>query len=726
MASAARPSARRPPNPSPAAAAAARLRDAPPRAAQDTKCQTCGDIIDPGNVKRCQCKKTPEHVKNGVHHSNDAMQKEKGSSRPNSSNKYRTHKSSGGTYSKPDARVKLIPEEEIAYVQHGKRYGKTVGSTGLQKRHCRRSVTPPSSRKVSLVKSTMVTQEPKQPVSPVISCISPMRPKTTENGVVLSQPSGTSPVICNLGTLQCQGTRIAVSPAVQKRLTTKPVSLSSKSVPSEKSTEAYLNAKSRPSSSPDLFDAKCKVGSWQGETIIPPTKSLQSTSLARCVELSNDFEAVPSKKGSISSEKQTNQEAPINCNVTLGTPVILHTKLHKKHYQPDACWKGKFEVTGVATHTCDGLEAYFPFEISVRVYETSKWMPEILKLEAIPLSQLWPKAFKMKPPDGQDIGLCFISSLQRPDKNSEHLLENISLYIGLRTNIGATELLIFSSKLLTQEYQKKYGKFYFWGVFRKLHRSYNQTKNMNTSKSLSSGDSCIMFEDIGTNLRLTDGKELKSGKCGIGVSLYAEGSKEIERDKSKESSKILENRDREIERETAEPCIDSSLSVDLDTPPELSLDASPGFTKAKCLPRTGETAGSYIDSSPILSLDTPPGFPLDVPPGFTEAHPLPILSLDTPPGFSLDVPPGFSLEVPPGFTEADRLPSGYENDVFEKKPPIDFILNAPRPVQTEVFPGFTKLLAVKQEPGLARIYNTTEKVASIGKGDETNIKHSEV
>ncbi|KAL5217947.1 hypothetical protein ABZP36_018631 [Zizania latifolia] len=662
MAPAARPSARRSPNPSPAAAAAAaaRLRDAPPRAAhvidtlpvarrtRDTNCRTCGDIIDSGNVKRCQCKKTPEHVKNGVHHNND-MPKEKGSSRPNSSNKYRTHKSSGGTYSKPDARVKIIPAEEIAYVWHGKQYGKTVGSAGLQKRHCRRSVTPPpSSRKVSLVKSTMVTQEPKQPVSPVISCISPMRPKTAENGyslvggytinsfttqiastlkrpspicsAVLSQPSGTSlitdaispknlsrpyrreafvkkcssrashcqgqssaippagllkeavinplssksvhllgahstavppgtkaepssksvcapcnekssPVSCNLGTLQCQGRIIAVSPAVQKRLTTEPVSLSPKSVPSEKSTEAYPNAKSRPSSSPDLFDAKCKVGSWQCETIIPPTKSLPSTSLAQCVELSNDFEAVPSTKGSISSEKQTNQEAPINCNVTLGTPVILHTKLHKKHYQPDACWK----ITGIC------LSHYmFPVTCAGFIFQNSEMLEVDLKFD-------------------------------------------------------------------------------------------------------------MLIDEIG----------------------------------------II-----------------------------LSLDASPGFTKAKCLPRTGETAGSYIDSSPILSLDTPPGFPLDVPPGFTEAHRLPTLSLDT--------PPGFSLEVPPGFTEADRLPSGYENDVFEKKPLIDFTLNAPRLVQTEVFPGFTKLLAVKQEPGLPTIYNTTEKVASIGKGNETNIKHSKV
>lgn len=78
-----------------------------------------------------------------------------------------------------------------------------------------------------------------------------------------------------------------------------------------------------------------------------------------------------------------------------------------------AFFRGKFEIIGELTHTCDGLEAYFPRESPSKVYEASKQMPEILKLEAIPLSCLLPKRFKMEPPCAQDIGLCFISSCQR-------------------------------------------------------------------------------------------------------------------------------------------------------------------------------------------------------------------------------------------------------------------------------------------------------------------------
>lgn len=400
------------------------------------------------------------------------MLEAKGFAKPNSSNKYGMHKSSGGTYSKPDARVKIIPAEEITYVRHGKLCGKTVGSDGLQKRQRRRSVTPPpSSRKVSLVTPTVVNQRPTPPVSPaasrispnrpgtaknvhsvVTSCISPnltgkaenghslatsgispncpgavkkihslatspispMWPETAGNGhslvggyitnsfttqiaslsqrpspfcrAVLSQPSGTplgtdatapknlsrsgnreayvkscssrtrtfssahahstvvppgtnaepsaesfcapgneksSPMSCKLGTLQCQGTRTAVAPSVQKKLTMEPALPSPKSVLSEKSNEAYPDTAPRPSSRPNLFDTKCKVGSPQSETIIPPSQSPQSTSHARCVEPPDDFEAVPSTKSHIITEKQMNQEAPINCNVSSGTVWIL-------------------------------------------------------------------------------------------------------------------------------------------------------------------------------------------------------------------------------------------------------------------------------------------------------------------------------------------------------------------------------------------------------------------
>lgn len=902
MAHAARTLGRHPPNPSLAASRPAppppppaHRPDAPPRAAQDTAWPTCGDRNDPGKMTRCQCKQAAQ---NEVHHANEAVFKTKRISRQDSSDKYRMHRSSGGTYSKPDARVKLIPAEDITYVRHGKPFGRTVASGGLQKRHCKRSVTPPSSCKVSLVRSTSLTQKPTPPASAVVaSCLSPKRLETAENGhslvggyitsslttqiaslknrpsasckAVLSQPSGTSLITapknlsskesreafvricsssilhcqdqssaippsgllkeavispispssvhvlaahssevplstkakpssksvwtpdngklcstsCNSATFQCQRIRSAAARIVQKEPTLEPTLLSPTSVLSERFTEVYPDTRSRPSSRLNLFDGKSKAASLQCETIIPPTRSPQSTAPAQCVELSTDFEAVPSSKSHISNEKQTNQEASINCNTSSGTPVILHTKLHKKHYQPEACWKGKFEVIGELTRNCDGLEAHFPFEIFVKVYEASKQMPEILKLEALPLSRLWPKMFKMKPPDGQDIGLCFISSLQRPNRNFDHLLENTASHIGLQANIGTTELLIFSSKLLTQDYRTKGGKFYFWGVFRKhlrkkQHRSNNHTNNAEISNtSLSNGDSCDRSEEIGVNFDLTEGKEAKSDKCEIDINLDTRVSEEMERDKYKVIGKILDvTGDRGTDRaneclamlktpnsnaaasctasavsffsgrhspdSTDFPCqsatraADSDLVLELDTPPGFPLDVPPGFTKAHCRFRTGETA-ECINSSPSLVLDTPLGS-LDVPTGFTKAHyqlhtgETAESYINSSPSLVLDTPPGFPLDIPPGFSEAHRrLPTitsdGSEAGVSipgsEKRSLIEFSLNVTRPVQTVVLPGFTRLHSVKKDPGLPAVCKAIEKIKPIGKVDEMKIKH---
>jgi hypothetical protein len=117
---------------------------------------------------------------NEVHHSR-AMSSAMGMLRPDSSEKQSMPKSSGGSYSKPDARVKLIPVEEFTYVR--RRKSRTVGQAGLEKKHCRRSITPPpSSRKVSIV-----------PMPSVLSnklSLSPKRLDTAENADSLVHKTG--------------------------------------------------------------------------------------------------------------------------------------------------------------------------------------------------------------------------------------------------------------------------------------------------------------------------------------------------------------------------------------------------------------------------------------------------------------------------------------------------------------------------------------------------------
>lgn len=151
----------------------------------------------------------------------------------------------------------------------------------------------------------------------------------------------------------------------------------------------------------------------------------------------------------------------------------------------------------------------------------------------------------------------------------------------------------------------------------------------------------------------------------------------------------------------------------LDIPPEFS-PVPPGFTKAHRQLQIGTAALSYADVTPSLILDIPPGFPTDFPPGFTEAH----------------------RGLPPAISPA--LPACVSTPGTEKRPFVRFSLNVPRPAKMGVPPGFTPLHAVKKEPGLPAVDETTDKptlysladaapaVVKPGKGAEVKNADNEV
>ncbi|CAL4929783.1 unnamed protein product [Urochloa decumbens] len=830
MAHPVRPPARHPPNPSigptsrsaPAPAPpsspttpAARRPDTPRRAAQDTPWAPCVD--GSRNTALSQCKQDPRH--NQIHQANGAASRTNGIVEPDSSDKLKTPRFSGGTYSKPDARVKLIPAEDITYVQRRKQYGRTVGSAGLQKRHCRRSVTPPpNSRKVSLVGSTSLNQSTKTSASSHDSCLSRKGLDTTGNrrpfarghitssvtpqitslknpaspSCKSSQPmstnSNTDGTPRNLGRMDCtkalassslsilnsQGqSSKKLSVGLPKGATINPVSPSPKQMRAPHPSEDPVCTKAGPSSK-SLCTPETESGKLCSRNIIVTTRSttalglqvpvvepalLSPTSVLseRPIEVCpntrtaapvvqepsvkpvllspiplrnessmecNNIPPIHSAQSIASTQygallQERNSGASIDCSRPSGAPVILHTKLHEKHRQPEGCWKGNFRVTGELFHTCDGLEAHLAPEIYSKAYDASKHMPETLNLEAVPLSQLWPKKFKMEPPDSGDIGLWFVSSHERSDKSFDHLLEKVASHTGLVTKIGDTELAIFSSELLPPNDQRKNGELYSWGVFGKHIR-----------KKRCQPCSCIEnVKEVGTELDVTKGRETDT-ESDIGMALgargnptVATGNNERVRDNYEGIAKVLDftggketgrvndcmavlgtsdsnptsscsapaasllngchsndsaNKSAfSLEDSACQPADRSSASSDLmlDIPPGFSLDIPPGFTRAHCQPQIIAAAVPCADA-PASLLGTPPGFPTDIPPGFMPCIDAPAsLILGTPPGFPTDIPPsfmpcadvppslildtpsGFLTDIPPGFTEAHRMPA---------------------------------------------------------------------
>nr|TKV97455.1 hypothetical protein SEVIR_9G495700v2 [Setaria viridis] len=827
---------------------------------QDTPWATCVD--GSRNSAPSQYKQDPRL--NQIRHANEATSRTKGIVEPDYSDKLKVPRFSGGTYSKPEARVKLIPVEDITYAKHKKPYGRTVGSAALQKRHCRRSVTPPpNSRKVSLVGSKSLTQSPKTSASSYDSCLPRKRPETAETRhpfarghisssvtpqiTSLKDPASPSckssqPLSTNWNTdatprnldrmdgtkalarsssssiLHSQGqssqklsamvnpvspspkqmraphpsgdpvctkagpsskslctpesgklcsrninltTRSAAAPGLQAPIV-EPALLSPTSVLSERPIEVY----------PDTRTAAPVVQEPSVKPVLPSTIPVHNESSTECDNIPpihSPQSIASAQHGALLQER--NSGASINCSRSSGTPVILHTKLHKKHDQPEALWKGNFHVTGELIHTCDGLEAHFPLEVCVRVYEASKNMPEILNLEAIPLSQLWPKQFKMEPPDGGDIGLWFVSSHERPHRSFDHLLEKVASHTGLLTKVGDTELAIFSSLLLSPNYQRKNGELYFWGVFGKRIRKKrcqpsNHIKNVKISNpSQSNEDSCNKYEEVGARLNVTKGKGTENNESDIGITLGARGNptdvtenKERGRDNYEGIAKLL---DLTGGKETARVNDCMAVVGTPDSNPASSCSAPAASLLNGCCSHDSANKSTFSledsacqpayrsSASSDLMLDIPPGFSLDVPPGFTKAHcRLPIEAAAVsgaiaPPSLILDTPPGFPTDIPPGFTEAHRrLPAGPATRACtpgtEKKPLIRISLNVTRPVKMEVPPGFTALHEVKKEPVLPAADKATEKqtlysfasaacsMEKAGKEDEMEIMDNEV
>ncbi|OQU93006.1 hypothetical protein SORBI_3001G457400 [Sorghum bicolor] len=817
-----------------------------------------------------------------MHHGDEATSTTKGIVEPDSQDKLKMARFSGGTYSKPDGRVKLIPAEEITYSQHRKPYGRTVGSAGSQKKHCRRSVTPPpSSRRVSLLGSRSLAQNPMPSVSSYDSCLPHKRLQTAENrdpcagGHIsssvthcisslknLASPCSKSsqPLSTNLNTdaiprnldrmvstqalarsssssiLHSQGQNSEkVSPSLPKEVVANPMSPSPKQIGAPHPSDNPLVTKAGTSKSVctpesgklcsrdiNLTTTSTTVPVLQAPIVEPALLSPTSVLSERKVEVypdtrtaapiiqersvkpvlltpipvhresSTECQKVPPKHNAQSipsaqhgaASQERNSGSSISHGRSSGPSLILHMKLHNKHYQSEACWKGNFHVTEGLIHTCDGIEAHFPLEISVGVYKASNQMPEILNLEAVPLSQLWPKKFKMVPPDSEDIGLWFMSSHQRPHRSFDQLLEKVCSHgLGLFTKIGDTELAVFSSKLLTPQDQRKNGKLYFWGVFGKRIRKKtcqkrirkktcqpnSHIKNAEIGNPSQPNDSCNKYEEVGMKLDVTKGKEKERAEADIGMTLGANGgnptdvtgNRETVRDNYEGVAKVLdltggEDSDRVNDCMAVLGTLDSNPASSCSVPAASFLDRCRHHDSAKNSTSILEDSACQPADrslvSPDLMLDIPPEFS-PVPPGFTKAHSqlqigtAALSCANVPSSLILDIPPGFPTDIPPGFTEAHRglppaiSPAGpacVSTPGTQKKPFIRFSLNVPRPVKMGVPFGFTPLHAVKKEPGLTAVEETTHKptlyslaaaasaVVKPGKGDEMKIVDSEV
>ncbi|XP_072955037.1 PHD finger-containing protein 1-like isoform X4 [Typha angustifolia] len=139
---------------------------------------------------------------------------------------------------------------------------------------------------------------------------------------------------------------------------------------------------------------------------------------------------------------------------------------------PKACWdlflfRGIFQICDTDFSVCCEIQAYFPHQVSYKVYEKQKQMPRELKFNVKLHTSVWPKIFLLDPPNSDDIGLYFCpSDLQRSKEKYTHLLEYIDSHnAALQCLMDDAEIIVCSSKHLTAGSRRSASQMYLWGFF---------------------------------------------------------------------------------------------------------------------------------------------------------------------------------------------------------------------------------------------------------------------
>ncbi|XP_031284677.1 uncharacterized protein LOC116143372 isoform X3 [Pistacia vera] len=117
--------------------------------------------------------------------------------------------------------------------------------------------------------------------------------------------------------------------------------------------------------------------------------------------------------------------------------------------------------------TVGGLAAHLSTMASSRVFEEAKRFPELLCLELLPRSAVWPNNFIKRGPSDDNIALYLFPNNDWDGKVYNSLVDDmVSHNLAMRSVLENAELLVFTSNVLPFQFWRFELKFYLWGVFR--------------------------------------------------------------------------------------------------------------------------------------------------------------------------------------------------------------------------------------------------------------------
>ncbi|XP_039117163.1 uncharacterized protein LOC120252998 isoform X2 [Dioscorea cayenensis subsp. rotundata] len=130
----------------------------------------------------------------------------------------------------------------------------------------------------------------------------------------------------------------------------------------------------------------------------------------------------------------------------------------------DHVWRGNFNISN---DTFGPLSAHLSNKACMRVWDSVSLFPGVIQAEKHSRLDIWPNSFKVSPPNDHNIALYFFPRSERADQMLKQLLDEfIKEDIALKVTFDNSELLVFTSTVLPEGFQRFRGKFYLWGVFR--------------------------------------------------------------------------------------------------------------------------------------------------------------------------------------------------------------------------------------------------------------------
>ncbi|CAL2276087.1 unnamed protein product [Prunus armeniaca] len=133
----------------------------------------------------------------------------------------------------------------------------------------------------------------------------------------------------------------------------------------------------------------------------------------------------------------------------------------------DPIWRGSLSIFNKDFNIVSGLVAHLSSLACPKVREEAELLPLLIFPELVRRTDVWPKAFEKLGPSDRSIALYFFPDNERDEKDFDSLVASmIQDDLAMKAILDNAELLVFTSTILPEQYQRFQTKIYLWGVFR--------------------------------------------------------------------------------------------------------------------------------------------------------------------------------------------------------------------------------------------------------------------